>query len=75
VNAKSCGSTAGSVVFAIVSVPRFVFVNVQVTDSPASMANVAVRADGSPDDGPVDRPSSQPTAVTSQPVTAVSVKT
>ena len=48
-----CESPSGSVCFSIVIVPSLVFVNVQVTVSPASTLNVAVRV---PADGRVARP-------------------
>ena len=40
---KSCGSDAGSVTLTTFSAACFVFVNVQTTDSPASMSSVADR--------------------------------
>jgi hypothetical protein len=75
VKAKSCGSLAGRVSFVTVIVPRLVFVKVQITASPASMANDASRFVGSPLDGRAERLSSQVTPVTSHRATVASVKT
>ena len=65
-----CESPSGSVCFSIVIVPSLVFVNVQVTVSPASTLNVAVRVPAEP----VELASSQTIEVRCQPAAAASVE-